>query len=230
MLLLILYIILQKGIFVDAIPMISVYAFAGYRMIPSAQRVYNAISTLRFADTAINNLYLDLKNLKTSEINLNQQILQFNKSITLNNISYSYPNSSRFSLKDVKFTIPVRKTIGIVGATGSGKTTVVDVILGLLEVQKGTLEIDNNIISKKNIKNFQRLIGYVPQNIFLTDDTIASNIAFGIDPKNVALQSIERSSKIANLHDFVMNELPDQYDTVIGERGVLDYQEDKDRG
>ncbi len=220
MLLLILYIILQKGIFVDAIPMISVYAFAGYRMIPSAQRVYNAISTLRFADTAINNLYLDLKNLKTSEINLNQQILQFNKSITLNNISYSYPNSSRFSLKDVKFTIPVRKTIGIVGATGSGKTTVVDVILGLLEVQKGTLEIDNNIISKKNIKNFQRLIGYVPQNIFLTDDTIASNIAFGIDPKNVALQSIERSSKIANLHDFVMNELPDQYDTVIGERGI----------
>ena len=220
MLLLILYIILQKGIFVDAIPMISIYAFAGYRMIPSAQRVYNAISTLRFADTAINNLYLDLKNLKTSEINLNQQILQFNKSITLNNISYSYPNSSRFSLKDVKFTIPVRKTIGIVGATGSGKTTVVDVILGLLEVQKGTLEIDNNIISKKNIKNFQRLIGYVPQNIFLTDDTIASNIAFGIDPKNVALQSIERSSKIANLHDFVMNELPDQYDTVIGERGI----------
>lgn len=220
MLLLVLYIILQKEIFVDAIPMISVYAFAGYRLIPSAQKVYNAISALRFADTGINNLYLDLKNLKTSEINLDQQILQFNKSITLNNISYSYPNSSRFSLKDVKFTIPVRKTIGIVGATGSGKTTIVDVILGLLVAQKGTLEVDNNVISNKNIKNFQRLVGYVPQNIFLTDDTIASNIAFGIDPKNVVFQSIERSSKIANLHDFVMNELQDQYDTVIGERGI----------
>ena len=220
MLLLVLYIISQNGIFVDAIPLISVYAFAGYRLIPSIQRVYNAINSLKFADTAITNLYLDLKNLKTSEINVDQKILQFNKSITLNNISYCYPNSSRFSLKDVKITIPVRKTIGIIGATGSGKTTIVDVILGLLDAQKGTLEIDNNIISKKNIKNFQRLIGYVPQNIFLTDDTIASNIAFGVDPNNIASQSIERSSKIANLHDFVINELPEQYNTVIGERGI----------
>jgi len=220
MLLLVLYIISQNGIFVDAIPLISVYAFAGYRLIPSIQKVYNAINSLKFADTAITNLYLDLKNLNTSEINVDQKILQFNKSITLNNISYCYPNSSRFSLKDVKITIPVRKTIGIIGATGSGKTTIVDVILGLLDAQKGTLEIDNNIISKKNIKNFQRLIGYVPQNIFLTDDTIASNIAFGVDPKNIASQSIERSSKIANLHDFVINELPEQYKTVIGERGI----------
>lgn len=220
MLLLVLYIISQNGIFVDAIPLISVYAFAGYRLIPSIQRVYNAINSLKFADTAITNLYLDLKNLKTSEINVDQKILQFNKSITLNNISYCYPNSSRFSLKDVKITIPIRKTIGIIGATGSGKTTIVDVILGLLDAQKGTLEIDNNIISKKNIKNFQRLIGYVPQNIFLTDDTIASNIAFGVDPNNIASQSIERSSKIANLHDFVINELPEQYNTVIGERGI----------
>ena len=220
MLLLVLYIISQNGIFVDAIPLISVYAFAGYRLIPSIQRVYNAINSLKFADTAISNLYSDLKNLKTSEINVDQKILQFNKSITLNNISYCYPNSSRFSLKDVKITIPVRKTIGIIGATGSGKTTIVDVILGLLDAQKGTLEIDNNIISKKNIKNFQRLIGYVPQNIFLTDDTIASNIAFGVDPNNIVPQSIERSSKIANLHDFVINELPEQYNTVIGERGI----------
>ena len=178
MLLLVLYIISQNGIFVDAIPVISVYAFAGYRLIPSIQKVYHAINTLKFANTAINNLYLDLKNLKTLETNPDQKILHFNKSITLNNISYSYPNSSRFSLKDIKLTIPIRKTIGLVGATGSGKTTIADVILGLLDVQKGTLEIDNNVISKKNIKSWQRLIGYVPQNIFLTDDTIASNIAF----------------------------------------------------
>ena len=220
MLLLVLYIISQNGIFVDAIPLISVYAFAGYRLIPSIQKVYHSINTLKFADTAVTNLYLDLKNLKTSEINVDQKNLQFNKSISLNNISYSYPNSSRFSLKDIKLTIPVRKTIGLVGATGSGKTTIADIILGLLDAQKGTLEIDNNVISKKNIKNWQRLIGYVPQNIFLTDDTISSNIAFGIDPNNIVSKSIERSSKIANLHDFVINELPDQYNTVIGERGI----------
>ena len=220
MLLLVLYIISQNGIFVDAIPLISVYAFAGYRLIPSIQKVYHSINTLKFADTAVTNLYLDLKNLKTSEINVDQKNLQFNKSISLNNISYSYPNSSRFSLKDIKLTIPVRKTIGLVGATGSGKTTIADIILGLLDAQKGTLEIDNNVISKKNIKNWQRLIGYVPQNIFLTDDTVASNIAFGVDPNNIVPQSIERASKIANLHNFVINELPEQYNTVIGERGI----------
>ena len=152
MLLFVLYIISKNGIFVDAIPLISVYAFAGYRLIPSIQKVYNAINSLKFADTAITNLYLDLKNLKTSEINVDQKILQFNKSITLNNISYCYPNSSRFSVKDVKITIPVRKTIGIIGATGSGKTTIVDIILGLLDAQKGTIEIDNNVISKKILK------------------------------------------------------------------------------
>ena len=76
------------------------------------------------------------------------------------------------------------------------------------------------LFQKKNIKNWQRLIGYVPQNIFLTDDTVASNIAFGVDPNNIVPQSIERASKIANLHNFVINELPEQYNTVIGERGI----------
>ena len=110
--------------------------------------------------------------------------------------------------------------MGLVGATGSGKTTTVDIILGLLEAQKGTLEVDGKIINKQNSRSWQKLIGYVPQHIFLADENISSNIALGVDPKYINQDAIERASKIANLHNFVIDELPEQYNTTIGERGV----------
>jgi ABC-type multidrug transport system fused ATPase/permease subunit len=116
--------------------------------------------------------------------------------------------------------VNAKNVVGLVGSTGSGKTTIVDIILGLLETQKGTLEVDGKIITKKNIHIWQRLIGYVPQNICLIDDTIASNIAFGIDKKSIDLKSLEKASRIANLHSFVENELEKKYQTIVGERGV----------
>ena len=111
-------------------------------------------------------------------------------------------------------------TVGIIGSTGSGKTTVVDIILGLLVAQEGHLEVDGKVITKTKSRVWQRLIGYVPQNIYLSDDTVASNIAFGVSNEDVDQTSIEKASKIANLHNFVVEELPNQYQTVIGERGV----------
>ena len=143
-----------------------------------------------------------------------------NKSITLKNIYYNYPNVSRTALSGINLSIPVKTTIGLVGATGCGKTTTVDIILGLLEPQRGTLEVDGKIIKNNNSRAWQRSIGYVPQNIYLSDDTIAANIAFGIDPRDINKEKIEKCSKIANLHEFVINELPKQYQTTIGERGI----------
>ena len=110
--------------------------------------------------------------------------------------------------------------MGLVGATGSGKTTTVDIILGLLEAQQGKLEVDGQMINKQNCRAWQSSIGYVPQQIFLADDTVAANIAFGIDTKDIDKEAVEHASKIANLHDFVTNELPNQYQTTVGERGV----------
>ena len=146
--------------------------------------------------------------------------MPLNKAITLNNINYNYPNTSRTTLKNINLTIPAQKTVGFVGETGCGKSTTVDIILGLLKPQKGTLEIDGTIITKNNVRSWQSSIGYVPQHIFLSDDTIAANIAFGIESKDINYQSVEKSSKIADLHQYVVNELPNQYQTVIGERGV----------
>ena len=111
-------------------------------------------------------------------------------------------------------------TIGIAGSTGSGKTTLVDVILGLLEAQQGTLEVDSIIINKKNCRTWQRMIGYVPQHIYLTDNTIANNIAFGVDTHDINQEAVEKAAKIANINDFVVNELPLKYQTIVGERGV----------
>jgi len=110
--------------------------------------------------------------------------------------------------------------VGLVGPTGSGKTTTVDIILGLLESQKGTLEVDGKIITQQNSRSWQRSIGYVPQQIFLADDTVAANIAFGLELKDINQEAVEEVAKIANLHNFVMEELPKQYQTTIGERGV----------
>ena len=123
-------------------------------------------------------------------------------------------------LKNININIPAKNTVGFVGVTGSGKTTAIDMIIGLLQPQKGTLEIDGQVITEKNVKAWQRSIGYVSQQIYLSDDTIASNIAFGVNKKDINLDTVEKVSKIANLHEFVMDELPKQYQTKIGERGV----------
>jgi ABC-type bacteriocin/lantibiotic exporter with double-glycine peptidase domain len=101
-----------------------------------------------------------------------------------------------------------------------GKTTLVDVILGILEAQQGTLEVDGKVINKNNCRAWQRSVGYVPQKIFLSDDTVAANIAFGTNPKDINLEAVEHVSKIANLHDFVIDELPLQYQTTVGENGI----------
>jgi ABC-type multidrug transport system fused ATPase/permease subunit len=113
-----------------------------------------------------------------------------------------------------------KSTVGFVGTTGSGKTTTVDIILGLIEAQKGILEIDGKIITQKNVRAWHQSIGYVPQHIFLSDDTIAANIAFGVESKNINYKTVEEVSKIASIHNFISTELPEKYFTTIGERGV----------
>ena len=216
---LILYLMLKKGNFNDALPVIALYIFAGYRLIPSLQQIYNSLTQITFINPSLSTLVNDLKNLSETKPNINQDVISFNKQISLNNIQYSYPNSSRLTLKNINLTIKAKSVVGLVGPTGSGKTTIVDIILGLLETKQGNIEVDGKII-KKNIQSWQHSIGYVPQNIYLIDDTIASNIAFGIDKEKIDLNAVKKASKIANLHDFVENELEKKYQTMIGERGV----------
>lgn len=217
----ILYLMSQSGSFTDALPIISLYVFAGYRLMPAVQMIYSAFTQLTFGNTSLNALTDDIRNLSHSDSNHeDDSILSFNNKISLRNVSYNYPNSSRVALKNISMDIPIKTTVGLVGTTGSGKTTTVDIILGLLEPQNGTLEVDNSVITKKNCRAWQRSIGYVPQHIYLSDDTIAANIAFGENIKDINYEDIEKVSKIANLHDFIIDELPKKYQSKVGERGV----------
>jgi len=219
-LLILLYLMRQTGNLNEALPILSLYVFAGYRILPALQTIYQSFSQLTFIGPSLNKLYDDIKGLKSFKENQDQGILLFDNKINLKNINYNYPNASRTALKNISLNIPAKSTIGFVGTTGSGKTTIVDVIMGLLEPQKGTLDVDEKIITNQNLRSWQRCIGYVPQHIYLSDNTIASNIAFGVELKDINYESIEKVSKIANLHYFVKNELPEQYQTIIGERGV----------
>ena len=218
--LMILYMMAQTGNFNKTLPIITLYAFAGYRLMPALQQIYASFAQLAFVSPALDALIGDLKNLKQPETDQDSGTLIFNKIIKLKNIYYNYPNTERTALKDVSLSIPVKTSVGIIGPTGSGKTTIVDIILGLLNPQKGSIEIDDQIITLKNTRAWQRLIGYVPQHIYLSDDTVAANIAFGVNSEDINQEVIEKVSKIANLHKFVTNELPNKYQTTIGERGV----------
>ena len=146
--------------------------------------------------------------------------LPLTQAIQLSHVSYCYPNAPQSALKGIDLAIPAGSMVGFVGATGSGKTTVVDVILALLEPQEGALKIDGQPIAADNRRQWQRAIGYVPQHIYLADDSVAAKIAFGVNAKDIDRQAVERAAKIANLHEFVTNELPQQYQTTVGECGL----------
>ena len=220
MILVVLYIIARGDTFTNAIPIIALYAFAGYRLMPALQAIYGSSTKLRFVGPALDVLHFHLKNLSSEVKFETKEVLDFKFLLKLQNIDYYYPNTSDPALRSINIEIPVGSTIGFVGSTGSGKSTTLDIILGLLEPNSGFLEIDNKKIIKQNKIAWQKLIGYVPQHIYLADDTVAANIAFGIESKNIDYKAIEQAAKIANIDEFIKNDLPHKYKTKVGERGI----------
>jgi ABC-type multidrug transport system fused ATPase/permease subunit len=221
MLIVILYLMTKSGSFATALPVIALYAFAGYRLMPALQQIYGSLTQLRFVNPALNALHQDLKSLEQYKVQASPiPVFQLAESICLEDVFYRYPLARQSALKGITLTVAAKTTVGLVGSTGSGKTTTVDLILGLLEAQSGSLLVDGKIISREDQRSWQKAIGYVPQQIYLSDDTISANIAFGVEGTNIDKEAVERAAKIANLHDFVVNELPMGYQTSVGERGV----------
>jgi ABC-type multidrug transport system fused ATPase/permease subunit len=220
MILLVLFLMVKGDNFIKIVPIIGLYAFAGFRLMPAIQQVYANSAQIRFHLSSLNAAHKDLVNLKYFEQSTSgTSTMRFNKSITLKNIYFSYPNTKKPALENIDLSIPAYSKVGIVGATGSGKTTMVDLILGLFNASKGTLSVDGNLITNNNKRSWQKNIGYVPQQIYLSDTSIAANIAFGVEIKNIDYQLVEKAAKIANFHNFI-KKLPDGYNTVVGERGV----------
>lgn len=204
----------------DVIPYLTLYAFAGYKLLPSIQHIYYAFSRLAYTQAALNDLINDIESESLSREIITKDQIGFKESVELRNISFRYASSELNALNNISITINANKTYGIVGPTGSGKTTLVDIILGLLVQTSGSILVDDAELNSMNMKSWQKNIGYVPQDIYLTDDTIFSNIAFGQPSDTIDFKRVREAANLAKLDDFIMNELPKGYDTVVGERGV----------
>ncbi|MEX2536002.1 MAG: ABC transporter ATP-binding protein [Trueperaceae bacterium] len=227
--LLVVYLILQRGDLASAIPLLGFYAFAGYRLMPALQQTFKGFTQLRFYGPSLENLLDEIEG--TPEVNAGSRpysddgdapsvALPLRRELRLTGVSYSYPSVQQPAIADLNLAIAAKTTVGLVGSTGSGKTTLADVTLGLIRPQSGSIEVDGTPISAENLSSWQRTLGYVPQNIFLMDLTVAENIAFGLAPKKIDMDAVREAAKIAMIDDFVREELPDGYQTIVGERGV----------
>jgi ATP-binding cassette, subfamily B, bacterial PglK len=214
----------QGTTLLEILPMLGVFAVAGVRMFPALQGLYREVGTLKVTQPTIDELHADMMSTRGTATPQQPQgqdgTLPLHTRLELVNVSYAYPAAERAALVDLSLSIEARHTLGIVGGTGAGKTTLIDLILGLLSPQAGEIRVDGVAVTPENLRAWQRNIGYVPQQIFLTDDTVAANIAFGIPPDEIDRAAVERAARVAELHDFVTSELPLGYDTTVGEQGV----------
>lgn len=210
-------------------PLVSLFAFAGYRMMPAIHRIYGSVANLQYYQASLEKIYQEISDNNNSTVKFlgditceqfAQNSLTFKNNIKLENISFSYAESVGDVLKELDIQINKNEIIGFVGTTGSGKTTLVDILLGLLTPQEGGIKVDEIPITEDNIRLWQQKIGYVPQEIYLSDDTIRKNIAYGTPEDKIDDHRIKIASKIAALDEFVESQLPQGYNTIIGERGV----------
>ncbi len=208
----------------EFIPTLSLFAVAAFRLLPSFNKIVAEISSLQFNKAGVDAIYNDLHQIeqlsKINEAQKEDEInhLNFNKEIELKNLSFHYPNVDYNVLENVNLTIQKNTSVAFVGPSGAGKTTLADIILGVLEPQQGVIKVDGVDIQKA-MKVWHKEIGYIPQFIYLTDDTIRNNIAFGIRPNEIKEDQIWRALEEAQLKEFVES-LEEGLDTQIGERGV----------
>jgi ATP-binding cassette, subfamily B, bacterial PglK len=223
-----IYLISIKENMSTVLPVISLYALAGYRLMPALQGIFQSATALKSNLASIDSFYEDIKgqasvlNLidEPEDPNLYTEPMQFREGLVLQSVFFKYPNTSNWAISDISLNFRANTTIGVVGESGSGKSTLVDLILGLIEPDKGAVCIDGIALNAKNKKNWQSNVGYVPQFIYLTDSSIAENIAFGLNENGINVAEVVRSAKMAGLHEFIINNLEEGYETVVGERGV----------
>lgn len=217
----------RKGDISLVLPTLGVFAFAGFRLIPRVQGIFQTVAKVRFGAAAVDSLYRELVESPVSALQAPRSgagpTAAFpapRDSIVIDNVSFTYPRADRPALHGISLTIPANSTVGLIGSTGGGKTTLGDVILGLLWAQSGEIRIDGRSLQPGHLRAWMDQIGYVPQHIFLTDDTVARNIAFGVPSEKIDMQAVEAAARIANIHEFIVREMPLGYQTAVGERGV----------
>ena len=215
--------------FSDILPNLAVMALAGYRLLPAIQLLYTQLTQVSSMRHAVDEVYDEFVEAETdgsvspatsSDAMARARPLRWNDSITLREISFRYPDASRLVLEEFSLTIAKNISLGVIGPTGSGKSTFVDLLLGLYQPTTGEILIDDEPLTPALVPSWQASIGYVPQDIFLIDDTIARNIAFGLPDNEIDPARLREACAMAQLLEFIEGELPAGFDTSVGERGV----------
>jgi ABC-type multidrug transport system fused ATPase/permease subunit len=223
MVLLVIYLITNSKSDLGLIlPILSIYGIAGVKLLPALQQIYSSITTIRGNLSAYESIREDLININmevAQKVEDNQQVWSKHNEISLKNITFNYPGKKSFALKDVSLTIKANTTVGFVGTSGSGKSTLIDVIIGLIKPQQGEITIDGAPLIKQNLRTWQNKIGIVPQAIFLTEGTIAENVAFGIPHDLIKHEQVKKVLKLAHLEEWVMG-LDNGVHSKVGERGI----------
>lgn len=225
MVVVVLYLLASHADVHNTIPLVSVFAFGAYRIAPAMQIAYNSGLGLRFSASAASTIEAELRTTIDSKSSGADQSdaeepLTFRQGIELSNVSFRFSEDRGFALHDVTLKIPCRAFVGLAGQTGAGKSTLADVILGLLPPETGEVRVDGIPLYAGATGRWQRLLGYVPQDVYLADDTITNNIAFGLPPDEVDASAVREAARRAQVDAFIEEELPEGYRTVVGDRGV----------
>lgn len=205
------------------LPVLGLYGFAAYRMLPAAQNVYRAITQIRFSQQAFATLQPEFSLDHREDANPTSSLaITFQKEIKIEGLGFAYPNRlDQPVLQDFNLTIGKNSSIGIVGKSGSGKSTLMDIMLGLLQPQSGRILVDGIELMPDHWSSWRSIVGYVPQYIYLADKTVAENIAFGVANDKIDMQAVKFAAQQAQIDDFITQQLSYGYETMVGERGVM---------
>ncbi|MEM8523599.1 MAG: ABC transporter ATP-binding protein [Bacteroidota bacterium] len=216
-----LFLYVSSGDIGGALPMLSLYAFAGYRLLPALQKAFAAATKLKHNYPILDKLYDDLiYSLRDiSAPKPENSKLSFKQTLSIKDITFQYENTDKPVLNKFSVTIKKGETVAFVGSTGSGKTTIIDVLMGLLVGSKGEISVDDQLLSEDNMAAWHHQTAYVPQDVFLFDETIARNIMFGVEEERIDKEQLAKAARMADIYDFVQS-LPKGFQTVIGERGM----------
>jgi ABC-type multidrug transport system fused ATPase/permease subunit len=214
-----LYYLLSVGTSSNVLAIIALYTFAAYRLVPTLKLIFDGVDTIRYNAPALEIICKDFDPARPGT-RAKIEPTGLKVGIELDDVSFAYPGASGKALNGLTLKIAAGDFLCVMGPTGAGKSTALDVLLGLLSPDAGRVVIDGVPLGRENGEAWRRSIGFVPQSVNLIDDTVASNIAFGVQPRNLDLERVQEAARQAQIHDFIVGSLPHGYESVLGEKGL----------